>query len=71
MALKSPKDLALAKAELTNKTTARVENNDIGVCPICHKAMSTAKVGDINSYVCVGCRVSLPTQDEPETLFSL
>ncbi len=63
--LKSPKELEIAKSSLT----ARVENTEVGVCPICHAGMETVQVKDIDSFVCTKCRVALPTPNDT-TLFS-
>lgn len=59
--LKTPRELELARTSLT----ARVENTEVGVCPVCHSTMNVAKVGDLDCYVCLpSCRICLPLKDD-------
>jgi len=47
-----------------NKILARFENNDIGICPVCHQHMKTLEADGIPSYVCLTDRICLPREDD-------
>jgi hypothetical protein len=59
--LRHPKEMAAVTQP--NKTTARVENNVVGQCPICHEPMPTVLANGIESYYCKRDCVSMPTPD--------
>lgn len=52
-----------AEASPRHKETAAQKLDSITHCPACSKKMETAMVGDINTRVCLNCRVCLPTED--------
>lgn len=43
--------------------TARVENVNVGKCPICNKQMQVVDAHNLPAYVCEEDRICLPTQD--------
>lgn len=47
----------------SKEVTARLENLDVGMCPICKTQMENAVAGDLPVYVCMAHRVCLPTQN--------
>lgn len=57
-----PKEMQTASVK--NEVVARVENNSLGVCPICHVGMRTLVCNDITCYVCLDHRIALPTEDK-------
>ena len=65
LGLMSPKPSAVVAGAGTQpqKVTARIENNDLGCCPICKQQMPIVLAHKTPVYFCDEHKVVLPTKD--------
>lgn len=64
LGLLNPKPTTVtAGAAEPQKVTARIENNDLGLCPICKQQMPIVLAHKTSVYFCDEHKVVLPTKD--------
>lgn len=63
LGLLAPKSVTAAAAAAPTKVTARMENTELGSCPICRVKMPVVLAGKTPVYFCDEHKVVLPTKD--------
>jgi hypothetical protein len=47
----------------TKLVSARFENTEEGVCPVCHEPMKPTSANGVDSLVCLAHRIVMPVRD--------
>jgi cytochrome c553 len=60
---KVPQEITASRAKLSTPQTARVDNDVVGECPVCHEPMGTSMANGIPVYICNRDTIVLPLPD--------